>query len=79
MVRVGISRNKEVEKDGGDAGTLRNPRPGMSLWGSVVIVSAAGHPPSEVSGQPALCIVTEGGVCEGRYEFSVVDQVKGLG
>ena len=51
----------------------------MALWGSVDVVSATGHPPFEVGGQPVHCVVSEGSVCEGGYEFSVVDHVKGFG
>ena len=50
MIGVGVGGYEEVEKDGGNAGTLRDPRPGVSLWGGVMVVTATGHPPLKVGG-----------------------------
>ena len=49
----------EVEEDRGDTGALWYPHPQVSVWGFGVIVSATGHPPLKVGGQPAHCVVSE--------------------
>ena len=47
---VGVGGNKEVKKDRGDTGALWDSCAGMSIGGSGVVVSAAGHPPAQEGG-----------------------------
>jgi len=47
---VWVCCHEKVEEDGRDAGALRDTRPRVSLKGSGVVVSNAGHPPPEVGG-----------------------------
>ena len=66
---IGVGRGKfrvlevyggiKVEGDRGDTGALWDSCAGVSIGGSGVSVSAAGHPPSEVCGQAAYCVMWE--------------------
>ena len=48
--RLWIGGNVKVEKDGGNAGPMRDSCVGVSIGGSGVDVAAAGHPPMEIGG-----------------------------
>ena len=45
---LGVGGYKEVEKDWGDTGALRDSCTGVSIGGRGVCVAAAGHPPTEI-------------------------------
>ena len=55
----GVCGDIKVEGDRGDTGALWDSCAGVSIGGSGVSVSAAGHPPSEVCGQSAYCVMWE--------------------
>ena len=61
--------DKEVEEDRGDTGALRDSCVDVPIGGSGVVVSAAGHPPAKVDGQPANRVMSECCLCEGGNEF----------
>ena len=54
---LGVGRDKEVEEDWGDAGALGDSCSDVSIGGSGVNVSAAGHPPTEIGGKPAYRVM----------------------
>ena len=56
---LGVCGDIKVEEDGRDTGALRDSCTGVSIGGSGVSVSAAGHPPTEVGGQPAYRVMWE--------------------
>ena len=73
-----VGRDKEVKKNGGDTGALRDSGAGVSIRGSGVVVSAAGHPSTKIGGQPANRVMSECCLRQGGYEFCVGDCVEGL-
>ena len=75
----GIGVDEEIEEDRGDAGALRDACVDVPIGGGGVVVSAAGHPPAQVDGQPANRVMLECCLREGGNEFSVVDHVKSFG
>ena len=71
---VGVRRNQMlgvrsvvyavVEEERGYTGALWFSHRHVSVLGGGVVVTATGHPPLEVGGQPAHCAVSECGVHE---------------
>ena len=56
---LGVGRNVKVKEYGGDTGALRDSCTDVSMGGSGVVKSAAGHPPTNIGGKPANRVVSE--------------------
>ena len=52
------------EEEGDVQQPCRTPILMFLVWGDGLVVAATDHPPLEVGGQPAHCVVSERGVCE---------------
>ena len=50
-----------VKEESGYTGALWYSHPHVSVWGRGV-VTATGHPPLQIGGQPVHCVVSECGV-----------------